>query len=77
MITLYQWMLTKPDSSQHTCNYRDLSRIFRQGPMAYGIEKNSVILVIIAKVFQATEFMHLCCYVLFMFSINFYIHKIL
>ena len=39
---------------------RDLSRIFRKGPMAYGIGENSVILVIFGKVFQATEFMHLC-----------------
>ena len=33
--------------------------------MAYGIGKNSVILVIIGKVFQATEFMHLCYYVVY------------
>ena len=39
--------------------------------MAYGIGKNIVILVIIGKVFQATEFMYLCYYVLFIFSINF------
>ena len=42
--------------------------------MAYGIGKNNVILVIIGKVFQGTEFMHLCYYVLiqlFIFSINF------
>ena len=39
--------------------------------MAYGIAKNSVILVIIGKFFQASEFVHLCYYVLFIFSINF------
>ena len=38
--------------------------------MAYWTGENSVILVIIGKVFQATEFMHLCYYVLFIFSIN-------
>ena len=41
------------------------------GPMAYGNGKNGVILVIIEKVFQATEFIHLCYYVLFIFSIKF------
>ena len=50
---------------------RDLSRIFRHDPMTYVIGENSVILVIIGKVFQATEFMHLYYYVLFIFSINF------
>ena len=35
--------------------------------MAYGIGKTSVIVAIIGKVFQATEFMHLCYYVLFIF----------
>ena len=39
--------------------------------MVYGLGKHSVILVIIGKVFQATEFMHLCSNVLLIFSINF------
>ena len=39
--------------------------------MAYGIGQNGEILVIIGKVFQATEFRHLCYYVLFILSINF------
>ena len=35
--------------------------------MTYGIGKNSTNLVIIGKLFQATKFMYLCYYVLFMF----------